>query len=154
MCVSRALIAAASILLLTISCRDGSSSDADESGDPDAIDAAVPRVWAQEPAPTDAGGLAAIVRGSLTYDAMQDCFLLDLEGIRYPVVWPAGTEGTSDGPGVVLRDGSTLRVGDHVSGAGGYLQVADEYEIPLGCLPSTGEVAVFNANESPRLGVG
>jgi outer membrane protein assembly factor BamB len=124
-------------------------SDAGESGALDANDAAVPRVWAQEPAPMDEGGLAAIVSGSLTYDATQDCFLLELEGIQYPVVWPAGAVGTSDGPGVVLRDGSTLRVGDEVSGGGGYLQVSREYEIPIGCLPSTGEVAVFNANDSP-----
>jgi hypothetical protein len=98
--------------------------------------------------------MAAEVRGSVTYDATQDCFLLELEGIQYPVVWPAGTVGTRNGPGVVLRDGSTLRVGDEVSGGGGYLRVAGEYEIPFGCLPSTGEVAVFNANESLRPGVG
>jgi hypothetical protein len=55
---------------------------------------------------------------------------------------------------VVLHDGSTLRVGDVVSGGGGYLQVAAEYEIPVGCLPSTDEVAVFNPNDSPRAGVG
>ena len=41
--------------------------------------------------------------------------------------------------GVVPRDDSTLRVGDEVSGGGGYLQVAGEYGIPFGCLPSTGE---------------
>lgn len=124
--------------------------DADEPVDPGGNDAAVPQVWAQEPAPTDEG-LAAVVRGTVTYDATQDCFLLELEGIHYPVVWPAGTVGTGDGPGVVLRDGSTLRVGEEVSGGGGYLQVADEYDIPSGCLPSTGEVAVFNPNESLRL---
>jgi outer membrane protein assembly factor BamB len=127
-------------------------SDAGESGAPDANDAAVPRVWAQEPASTNEG-LAAEVRGSLTYDATQDCFLLELEGIQYPVVWPAGTVGTTDGPGVVLRDGSTLRVGDEVSGGGGYLQVSREHALPIGCLPSTGEVAVFNANDAPRSGV-
>jgi len=51
-----------------------------------------------------------------------------------------------------LPDGSRVRVGEVASGGGGYLQVAGEYQIPTGCLPSTGEVAVFNANDSPRLG--
>jgi hypothetical protein len=42
--------------------------------------------------------------------------------------------------------------GDEVSGGGGYLQVAGKYRIPPGCLPSTGEVAVFNPNASLRPG--
>jgi hypothetical protein len=139
------------MVVLATACQGSSSSDPDKAPDTGGNDAAVPRVWAQEPAPTDEG-FQAEVRGTLTYDATQDCFLLDLEGIQYPVVWPAGTVGTSDGPGVVLPDGSTLRVGDVVSGGGGYLPVAGDYQIPTGCLPSTGEVAVFNANDSPRLG--
>jgi hypothetical protein len=151
--VRRAPAVVAATVILATACQDSSSSDAGEPADPGTNDAAVPRVWAQEPARTDEG-LAAEVRGSVTYDATRDCFLLELEGIQYPVVWPVGTVGTSDGPGVVLRDGSTLRVGDEVSGGGGYLQVAGEYEIPFGCLPSTGEVAVFNPNESLRPGVG
>jgi Rieske Fe-S protein len=116
----------------------------------------IPRVWAQPPAPTDVGGLAALVSGVLAYDEAQDCLLLELERIRYPVVWPAGTVGISEGPGVELRDGSTVHVGDEVSGGGGYLDgdevsggggyIADRFQIPDGCLPSSGEVAVFNAN--------
>jgi hypothetical protein len=49
-----------------------------------------------------------------------------------------------------------VHVGDEVSGGGGYFDgdevpgggnyFADQYQIPDGCLPSTGEVAVFNAN--------
>jgi hypothetical protein len=147
----RAPAAVAAAAVLAVACQDSSSSPADEPADLGAPDAAIPRVWAQESAPSD-DGLAAEVRGSLAYDATQDCFLLELEGIQYPVVWPAGTVGTSDGPGVVLRDGSTVRAGDDLLGGGGYLQVADEYDIPSGCLPSTGEVAVFNPNESVRLG--
>jgi hypothetical protein len=147
----RAPAAVAAAVVLAVACQDGSSSPADEPADRGVRNSAVPRVWAQEPAPTDEG-FEAEVRGSLTYDATQDCFMLELEGIQYPVVWPAGTVGTSDGPGVVLRDGLTLRAGDDVSGGGGYLQVADQYDIPLACLPSTGEVAVFNPNESVRLG--
>jgi hypothetical protein len=50
-----------------------------------------------------------------------------------------------------LADGSVARVGDEVSGGGGYLQVADRYGIPAGCLPDTDEVAVFNPNESLRV---
>jgi hypothetical protein len=55
---------------------------------------------------------------------------------------------------VVLSNGSTVVVGDVVSGGGGYLQVADAYGIPLVCRPSTGEVAVFNPNESLRVSFG
>jgi hypothetical protein len=107
-------------------------------------------VWVQEPAETD-DGMGADVHGSLAYDAGQDCFLLELEGVRYPVIWPAGTVGTADGPGVALGDGTVARLGDRVSAGGGYLpitEVADRYEIPAGCVPETGEVAVFNPNES------
>lgn len=111
----------------------------------------IPRVWAQRPAPTSEGGMAALVSGVLAYDEAQDCLVLELEGIRYPVVWPAGTVGTSDGPGVVLRDGSTVRVGDEVSGGGGYVDIARQFQIPDGCVPSTGDVAVFNANDTPQV---
>lgn len=111
----------------------------------------IPRVWAQRPAPRNEGGMAAVVSGVLAYDEAQDCLVLELEGIRYPVVWPAGTVGTSDGPGVVLRGGSTVRVGDEVSGGGGYVDVASQFQIPDGCLPSSGEVAVFNANDVPQV---
>ena len=150
MCVRRARIAVASMLLLAMACHDGSAFDPGVSADPRASDPAIPRVWAQERAST-AEGLGADVRGALAYDQSRDCFLLDLEGIQYPVVWPAGTVGTTPGPGVVLSNGTTVLVGDLVSGGGGYLQVADAYGIPLGCRPSTGEVAVFNPNESLRV---
>jgi hypothetical protein len=122
------------IVVLATACQGSSSLDPDEPPDTGGNDAAVPRVCGPR-ACTYRRGLKAEVRGSLTYDATQDCFLLDLEGIQYPVVWPAGTTGTSDGPGVVLPDGSTVRVGEVVSAGGGYLQVAGEYQIPTGCLP-------------------
>ena len=106
----------------------------------------VPTVWAQEPSPS-ADGMAALVMGSVQYDPSHDCFSIELEGLAYPVVWPAGTVGTADGPGVVLPDGDIARVGDEVYGGGGYLDVADDYGIPDACVPSTGEVAVYNPNE-------
>ncbi len=109
-------------------------------------DGAAPRVWVQEP--TDSNeGMAAEVKGELVYRAADDCVQIELEGLRYPIVWPTGTEGTADGPGVVLPGGVTARVGDEVYGGGGYLPVADEFGIPAECVPETGEVAVYNSNE-------
>ena len=115
------------------------SGDAAPTGD-------LPTVWAQEPSPS-AEGMAALVLGTVQYDAGNGCFLLDQGELSYPVVWPAGTVGTAEGPGVVLPDGHIARVGDEVRGGGGYLDVADQFGIPAACRLSPSEVAVFNPNE-------
>jgi len=109
----------------------------------------LPRVWLR-PAATDEGpaatgaGLTALVEGELRYDDTNDCFLVDQGDVSYPIVWPAGTEPLTQGPGVRLRSGAVLAAGDFVTGGGGYLHVAADHGIPSACLPSTGEVAIFD----------
>jgi hypothetical protein len=105
-------------------------------------------VWTQPPPEsTDVTGMAALVEGVVQYDATAGCYLLEgIDGVTYPVVWPAGTEAASGGE-VELADGAVVAIGDTVSGGGGYLQVATlPFAIPSACLPPTGEVAVFNRN--------
>lgn len=110
-----------------------------ELGDPSAL----PVVWAQAPT-TSQEGMGALVSGELSYDAELGCFQLGSESLRYPIVWPAGTVGVADGPGVRLPDGSVARVGDTVAGGGGF--VSDPgFGIPPACAP-TDEVATFNPN--------
>ena len=71
----------------------------------------------------------------------------------WPIRWcgPQTTEGVSDGPGVELPDGLIVKVGDHISGGGGFHHAGRDsvagFDIPAECLPSTSEVAVFNVNE-------
>ena len=38
------------------------------------------------------GGMAAEVTGVLLFDESTNCLLMELEGVQYPLVWPAGTE--------------------------------------------------------------
>jgi hypothetical protein len=116
----------------------------------------VPRVWSTDPPGAREIALGAIVRGVLRWDAQHDCLLLEQadangEEHAYPVVWPAGTVGTNDGPGVVLADGRVARVGDTVIGAGGYFGQAPAFDIPAACLPDTGEIAGFNAGDVPEV---
>jgi hypothetical protein len=106
----------------------------------------VPTVWVREPTPPG-DGLAARVGGFLTRDAEHDCFLVGAGDDTYPVVWPAGSVGTADGPGVVLPGGEIARVGDLVTGDGGYIPgVVDEYGIPAACRSANGDVVVYNPN--------
>jgi hypothetical protein len=109
------------------------------------------------------GGMAALVRGRLAYSVAGRCFTLGGEdGGPYPVVWPAGTTPMDDPfPAVVLADGTVVRQGDAVEGAGGFLQPEDiaaidgaEPPIPAECRSTTGEVAVFNHSESVRVSRG
>jgi hypothetical protein len=107
-------------------------------------------VWAPPPIPDDAPpapGLEAPISGTVRYDEANDCFLIEsVTGAQYPIVWPAGTTAAVTGSGVVLSDGRTVNTGDHVSGAGGYLPVAAEWNIPAECSAlSDGQIAVFNA---------
>jgi hypothetical protein len=44
------------------------------------------------------------VRGRVGYDVELRRFSLDRGDERFPVVWPAGTVGSDDGPAVVLPD--------------------------------------------------
>ena len=97
-------------------------------------------------------GMAAEVTGTLVLDQTTGCLIMELEGVRYPLVWPAGTTWQEDPPAVVLEDGEKAEPGMTVYGAGGYLyrdhveqlagpEVADAADI---CAGPTGEIAFFN----------
>ena len=92
--------------------------------------------------------LSAPVEGTLRYHEDDDCFLLEWNGVAYPVVWPAGTTAESSGPTVVSSAGDRIALGQYVVGDGGYLDVAGAWGIPTACVPATREVAVFNANST------
>lgn len=125
------------LALVAVACGGETSSGADDDG---------PVVWAHEAGSGDK--LDAEVRGTVGYRSGPGCFTLTLERYTYPIVWPHQTTGVADGPGVELPDGTMARVGDSVLGGGGYLQrdapKVEDFDIPAGCLPDTGEVAVFN----------
>ncbi len=99
-----------------------------------------------------AGGMAAEVKGVVLYDESTDCLLMELEGVRYPLVWPAGTRWQEDPPAVLLASGETVLPGMEIYGGGGYLyrdQVAESAgtavaEAAAGCAGPTGEIAFFN----------
>ena len=93
----------------------------------------------------------AEVSGTVVFDENAACLFLELENIRYPVVWPAGASWRADPPAVELK-GQLIEPGMYVDGAGGYLQyehvvesagtvVADAAQA---CAGPTGEVAFFN----------
>jgi hypothetical protein len=104
-----------------------------------------PRLWVQ-PSGQPSDDQNAIVQGTVGFDETSNCFFLEGGELRYPVVWPARTTISDDGSGIELGDGRTVRLGDHVSGGGGYQQFEGEpvHDIPSDCLPATGAVAVFN----------
>jgi hypothetical protein len=108
-----------------------------------------PRLWVQ-PLFQSQESLAAPVEGILRYDANNDCFLLERNNELFPVVWPAGTSATATGPTVTSNDGTEIQIGHSVSGAGGYLDVAEQVGIPAACVPASGEVAVFNTDATLR----
>ena len=97
------------------------------------------------------GGLDAEVRGAVKFDENTGCLFLELEDIRYPVVWPAGASWRADSPAVELQ-GQLIEPGMSVNGGGGYLKyeqveesagtvVADAAQA---CAGPTGEIAFFN----------
>lgn len=97
-------------------------------------------------------GMAAEVKGTVLFDDATGCLLLELEDVRYPLVWPGGTSWRTNPPGVVLDSGEIVEPGMTVYGAGGYLQregiehmagpaVADA---AARCAGQTGEIAIFN----------
>lgn len=100
------------------------------------------------------GGMGAEVTGVLVYDGASGCLLMELEGVQYPVVWPAGTRWQDDPPAVVLNGGVLVEPGMSFYGGGGYLQ-ADRIEEMAGqtvaaaadrCTGPTGEIAFFNVD--------
>lgn len=105
-----------------------------------------PGLWVLPEPPPGAGSREALIEGVLRYDAVNGCFQVELEAIDMvlPIVWCYGTKALTSGEGVVLQDGTTIRLGETVSGGGGY-DHADQipYDIPSECLPPTTEVAVL-----------
>lgn len=98
------------------------------------------------------GGMAAEVTGVLILDESTNCLLMEMEGVQYPLVWPAGARWQEDPPAVVLEGGETVEPGMTVYGGGGYLQ-RDHVEQLAGsavaeaaerCAGPTGEIAFFN----------
>ena len=97
-------------------------------------------------------GMAAEVTGVVIIDESTGCLLMESEGVRYPVVWPAGTRWQEKPPAVVLKGGERVEPGLTVYGGGGYLY-QDHVEEMAGpavaaaagrCVGPTGEIAFFN----------
>lgn len=108
-----------------------------------------PVLSSPRPALFGAGGMDAVLEGTLAFDG--DCLHLMHEDIEYPVVWPAGTAWQPEPPSVVL-DGQAVEPGVTVSGAGGYLSRSHVGELAGSevagaaerCSGETGEIAFFN----------
>jgi hypothetical protein len=98
------------------------------------------------------GGMAAEVTGVLIYEEPTNCLLMELEGVQYPLVWPAGARWQEDPPAVVLDNGEKVAPGMTVYGGGGYLQREHIEELTGAavaaaadrCAGPTGEIAFFN----------
>ncbi|MDJ0961215.1 MAG: hypothetical protein QNJ88_11185 [Acidimicrobiia bacterium] len=104
------------------------------------------------------GGDDAEVLGTVVIDVDEGCVRLELDGIRYPVVWPAGARWESDAPGVELG-GNTITDGTEVVGSGGWYDfegVVDlagpaVAEAAQRCIGPTNEIAMFNAKSEIRI---
>ena len=105
------------------------------------------------------GGTAAIVSGTVVLE--RDCIYLDGPHDRYPVVWPPGTSWRTDEEAVELPDGTLVRAGDRISGAGGFHQGtrletytnAEGVTVARRCVDNThGNVAVFNSSDDIEVG--
>lgn len=94
-------------------------------------------------------GMAARVMGTTILDNT-GCLMLELEGVRYSIVWPAGTSWQPDPPAVILADGQIVTPGMSVLGAGGYLSSVTHMtgqhvnDAAAACAGPTGEIAIFN----------
>lgn len=105
-----------------------------------------PGLWVLGERVPGAGAREALVEGTLRYDEEHQCFQIEHDnGTRYPIVWWYGTEALLSGYGVVTANGTQIRLGERVSGGGGYDHADDTLNriIPDECLPPTGEVAVL-----------
>jgi hypothetical protein len=107
----------------------------------------LPELWAWDE-PED-GGEQAIVAGRVRFDEAGNCFLLERDGERFPVVWPYGTTVSDDARTITLDDDTVIHLGDRVEGGGGY-HGADVHALvdlePSACLVGDPEVAVFQAS--------
>lgn len=93
--------------------------------------------------------MAARVMGVILLDD-RGCLVLELNEVRYSVVWPSGTSWQPDPPGVVLPSGQIVRPGMSVLGDGGYLSSVSHLtgrevnDAAVACSGPTGEIAFFN----------
>lgn len=105
------------------------------------------------------GGMTAEVTGMLVFDESSDCLFIEMEEVRYPLVWPAGTRWQDDPPAVVLDSGEKVEPGMTVYGSGGYLQreQIEEWTGPAvaaaadRCAGPSGEIAFFNIESEVEL---
>lgn len=105
------------------------------------------------------GGDGALVMGTVVFDAVANCLYLELEGVRYPVVWPAGTRWQVDPPAVVLRGGDRAEPGAFVQGGGGYKPGGQVFKVAgqavateaERCGGDTDEIAFFNLGSKVEL---
>ena len=108
------------------------------------------------------GGEGAIVSGVVVYEEATGCLNLELGGILYPVVWPAGTRWQAEPPAVVLKGGVRAEPGTTVEGGGGYHPVAQVTKLAGPsvateadrCVGETGEVAFFNLGSTVEVVAG
>jgi hypothetical protein len=104
------------------------------------------------PPPGEREGMAARVMGTIDLDD-RGCLMLELEGIRYPIVWPAGTSWQGDPPAILLPDGQIVEPGMSVLGDGGYMESVTHMtgrevnDAATRCAGPTGEIAIFNLGE-------
>jgi hypothetical protein len=101
------------------------------------------------PPPGEREGMAARVMGTIDLDD-RGCLVLSLEGVRYAIVWPAGTSWQSDPPAVLLPNGQIVEPGMSVLGDGGYMESVTHMtgqvvnDAAAACAGPTGEIAIFN----------
>ncbi len=104
------------------------------------------------------GGDDAQVLGTVVIDAKAGCVQLELDGSRYPVVWPSGARWDGTVPGIEF-DGDVIIDGTDVEGSGGwydYDRVADLAGPAIAdaaqrCIGPTNEIAMFNAKGEIRI---
>jgi len=107
----------------------------------------------------DPGGDDAQVLGMVVVDVEAGCVQLELDGRRYPVVWPSGARWNATVPGVEFG-GDIITHGTEVVGGGGWYSydrakdlvgsaVADAAQR---CLGATNEIAMFNTKSEVRIG--
>jgi hypothetical protein len=101
------------------------------------------------PPPGERVGMAARVMGTVLLDD-RGCLVLELERVRYAIVWPAGASWQPDPPAVLLSDGQIVEPGTSVLGDGGYMSSVTHMtgrevnDAAAACVGPTGEIAIFN----------
>lgn len=108
-----------------------------------------PVLTSPPPPSGERAGMGAQVMGTVLLDD-RGCLVLELEGVRYAVLWPAGTSWQPDLAAVVLPDGQIVEPGMSVLGGGGYLSSVahmtgqEVNDAAAECAGPTGEIAIFN----------